>query len=123
MFWETICIFFKDKLKKKKKSQTIASQHTKVSWHKAFLVLLMASGYKFSSVRVLGGGVFLLASRPLVFALESIKNRRVSGFGLFSLYFSSVFLCSALYHFMFASCMNSCGRSKGSGCPRHFPGK
>lgn len=33
------------------------------------------------------------------------------------------FLCSALYHFMFASCMNSCGGGKGSGRPRHFPGK
>lgn len=32
-------------------------------------------------------------------------------------------LCSALYHYMFASCMNSCGGLKGSGQPRHFPGK
>lgn len=67
--------------------------------HKAGLVLLMASGYESCSVRALGGGVFLLAARPLVSAWESTWNRE--GFGiwpvLFTLYFSRAFLFFPLF--------------------------
>lgn len=53
---------------KKTNQKTLASHFTKVVQRKAFLVLSMASGYEFSVVRALGGGVFILASRPLVSA-------------------------------------------------------
>lgn len=59
---------------------------------------------------------------------EHLKLGGTRGFGLVCSHF--IFFrafppppCSALYHFMFASCMNSCGGFKGSGQPRLFPGK
>lgn len=75
--------------------------------HKAGLVLLMASGYESCSVRALGGGVFLLAARPLLSAWQSTWNRE--GFGiwpvLFTLYFSRAFL---FFPLLALPCIISC---------------
>lgn len=54
---------------------------------------------------------------------RALEAGRVSAFGLFALYFSKAFLLSALYHFMFASCMNSCGRGKGKWPTQTLSGK
>lgn len=54
---------------------------------------------------------------------RALETGRVSAFGLFALYFSKVFLLSALYHFMFASCMNSCGGGKGKWSTQTLSGK
>lgn len=100
-FWETTCFFFFLQKTNQKRSQTLASPFIKVVQHKEFLVLLMASGYIVSSVRALGGGVFLLASRPLVSAWESIWNRE--GFRIWPVLFT-------LYFFFALPCIISCLR-------------
>lgn len=83
----------------------------------------MASGYKFSLVRALSWCcVFFSGQWTFGFCLRELWNHR--GFQhLACSVHTELFLCSAMYHFMFSICMNSCGGGKGSGQPRHFPGK
>ena len=121
-------IFFVKKTNQKrlKRSETCASQFANVSYmsgrHFLFFKWDVVRDFAWSGLWV---AVCFCWPADLWFLPErAFKTGRVSGFGLFCSHFIflGVSLCSALYHFMFASCINSCGGVKGSGWPRHFPG-
>lgn len=76
--------------------------------------VLMESSYEQCSVRLWVVACFCWPPDLWFLPQRALETRWDSEFGR---------VCSALYHFMFASCMNSCGGFGGSGQPRHFPGK
>lgn len=120
-FWETTCFFFFTKDKSKKVTNTCqpiykgrSTQGISCSFNGIWLHSQLGQG--------LGWWCVFAGQQTFGFCLrEHLKQR---GFqDLACSVHTLFFLCSALYHFMFASCMNSCGGGKGSGRPRHFPGK
>lgn len=111
-----ICVWGKQSVLKKKKRQKKTKKGHKLfpanvlqisGRHSLFLKWYLVRDFTWSGPWVV---VCFCWPAELWFLPErALKQGGSQDLGCSVLYFSRVFLCTGLYHFMFASCINSCG--------------